>query len=521
MPDTQALVLAGHGSHHDPRSAAPVHAHAGRIHERGCFDTVRAAFWKEQPSLAEVLGTVEAAPIYVVPLMTSEGYFTDRVFPRELGLGDGRVDRQDVRYTAPVGTHERIVDVVLDRVDSVLDDVDHSGVGLALVGHGTERHEQSASATVTQADRLRALDRFAAVEPVFLDQAPAVGDLGELFDVDGVVVVPFFVADGHHVRRDIPDALGLPTRDEPFGGPTPVGEKQVWYTGAVGTAPGLTAVILERAAEAGAGFPGDSGSGSASFSEAERAFLRWLEGGDEISTVAAISGHTRTWGELSISVTATAEGNRRHEIRHLADRDVPTAKLDSLTSPAAVRDQTGTNEIGNHRPLRTAKTLPRGWRAGGLDGEEAIRTVRAVYPASIDHWYREREGTLDVTDFESVIERQAGRYRELDELDSDTLAATIEACCGDCVRRPAWTNDGTADPEPADGAFPCPEPCSFLLEAARSCADTDQPKRPTDDAVDPSVPAAAFNREGNRYRVRFRRARASADRDQENPLPKP
>lgn len=509
MPDTQALVLAAHGSHHDLRSAAPVHAHANRIRERGGFDAVRAAFWKEQPSLAEVLATVEGSTTYVVPLMTSEGYFTDRVFPRELGLEDGRADGDDVRYTPPVGTHERIVDVVLDRVDSVLDDaVNESEVGLALVGHGTERHDESATATVAQADRLRALDRFAAVEPLFLDQAPTVGDLGRVFDVDGVVVVPFFVADGHHVRRDIPDALGLPTRDEPFGGPTPVDGKRVWYTGAVGTAPGLTTVILERAAEAGAGLPGDSGSGPASFSEAARAFLRWLEGGDEISNVVANSGRIRSWGELAITVTPE-DDTRRYAVRHRDDRDVPAAELDHLAAPTAVRKRTGTDDSGNHRPLRTAKTLPRGWLARGFDREEAIRTVRAVYPASIDHWYREREGSFEPTDFSAVIDRQAGRYRELDELDSDTLAATIDACCGDCVRRPEWTDDGTGEPAPAHGDFPCPEPCSFLLEAGRSFADTDQSKRPTGDAVDPSVPAAAFNREGNRYRVRFRRAEAT------------
>lgn len=514
MPAAQALVLAGHGSHHDRRSATPVFEHADRIRERGCFDTVRAAFWKEQPSLAEVLATVEAETTYVVPVMTSEGYFADRVFPRELGLMDPRPGRRDVRYTDPVGTHERLVDVVLDRVASVLDDgVDVSRVGVAVVGHGTDRHAESATATAGQAERLRSRGRFAAVEALFLDQSPRVGELATAFDdaVGDIVVVPLFIADGGHVTRDVPEAMGLPTAGEPFGGPTAVDGKRVWYTRSVGTAPALTDVILERAAEAGATVRGRARRRD--LDRAERAFCRWLEAGGESTSPAPVR---RPWGELAITVTPGADGPR-YAIRHRDDRGVPTTELDRLQTPAAVRELTGVDEGGNHRPLRTARTLPRGWLADGLDREDAVRTVRAVYPASIDHWYRERAGTLDVTSFESVVDRQAGRYRGLDAIEREPLEATVEACCGDCVRRRTWPVDGV-EPERADGAVPCPEPCAFLLEAARSFCDAAPTVGPADERTDPAVPAAAFEREGNRSRVRFRRAMAGHERDR-RPLP--
>lgn len=505
MSADQALVLAGHGSHHDARTAIPVHAHAERVRDRGCFDAVRAAFWKEQPSLAEVLDTVEAATTYVVPLMTSEGYFVDEVFPRELGLVDG--DRADlgrtVRYTDPVGTHEGVVDVVIDRVDAVTAGaVDAAELGLALVGHGTERHAESDAATVLQATRLRALDRFAAVEPRFLDQAPNVTDLPGCFDVRDVVVVPLFIADGLHVTRDIPQAVGLSTGGAAAAGPSAVDGHRVWYTGAVGTAPSLTAVVLERAAEAGA----DIGrTPDRPVSTTERAFLRWLDRGDRAGGRHrdGRDERTRSWGELVVSVTTTADGGRRYGVRHRADRDVPTAALDRLDSPSAVRTRTGTDGAGNHRPLRTARGLPRGWVVDGLEPGAAVRAIRAVYPASIDHWHGERTGTLAATDFDGVVARQAGRYRDLDTLDPETRDRTVEACCGDCVRRRAWSA-GADEPEPTDGAFPCPEPCSFLLEAARSFGDAEGAGARDD--VDPSVPAAAFDRPDNRYRVRFHRA---------------
>jgi sirohydrochlorin cobaltochelatase len=253
---TQALVLVGHGSHLNPDSAAPVFDHADAIRESGAFDEVRESFWKEEPSLREVLRTVESDAAYVVPLFTSEGYFTQRVVPRELRLGEGRDLDVDipVRYADPVGTHDAMTDVIVARAESVTGDPGVGpGVGLAIVGHGTERHEGSGNSTRYHAGRVRERDRFAEVRALFMDEEPDVADaLGHL-DSEDVVVVPLFVADGYHTREDIPEDLGL-TDDHRTGWevPTRVGGRRVWYAGAVGTEPALAEVVLERAVEAGA-----------------------------------------------------------------------------------------------------------------------------------------------------------------------------------------------------------------------------------------------------------------------------
>lgn len=522
MSVDQALVLAGHGSHHDSGSAAPIYEHADRIRRRGCFDAVRPAFWKEQPSLAEVRSTLEAATNYVVPLLTSEGYFAGRVFPRELALNeDASDDESAVTYTEPVGTHERLGEVITDWANAITgDDVNNADIGLALVGHGTERHERSADATVAHATRLRETNRFASVQAAFLDQEPNVADITRRVEDSGLVVVPLFMSNGHHVTRDIPDAIGLTADDGPFGGPTRVNGTRLWYTRAIGTAPTLTAMILDRAAEVGADVRPGLVDPLTITSKAEAAFLRWLEPdrGRESDPRHRPSEQTRGWGELVITVNRTVDHDRFYSIRHGSDREAPRAELDALPSPTAVRERTGLDEGGNHRPLRTARSLPAGWRYETADPGEITRTIRTVYPASIDHWYHARAGTLEVTDFGSVIDRQAGRYRDLDAIEPAALSATIDACCGDCVRRRAWSA-GADEPNPDDESLPCTEPCSFLLEAARSLPEI-QVSDPTEEA-NPSVPAAAFDQPANRYRVRYQRALKARGPDTTEPTTSP
>lgn len=264
MTEAASLVLVGHGSHLDPRSARPVYDHADEIRSRGAFAEVREAFWKEEPSPREVLRTVVPEEVYVVPLFTSEGYFTDRVIPRELRLADGwelDVDKS-VRYADPIGTHETMTDVIVRRAERVTGDSDvGAGVGLAVVGHGTERDENSARATRNHAERLRERGRFDEVRALFMDETPRIDDVTTHFDSNELVVVPFFVADGHHTQVDIPEAIGL-TDDANAGYDVPgeVDGSTVWYAGAVGTEPLVADVVLERAADVGATLDGGDGN---------------------------------------------------------------------------------------------------------------------------------------------------------------------------------------------------------------------------------------------------------------------
>ena len=269
----QSLVIVAHGSHLNPDSSAPTYAHADTIRAAGAFDEVRTGFWKEEPHFREVLRTVEGDDVYVVPLFVSEGYFTEQVIPRELRLDDWDVAAWDsdglsadqatlvaedidreVHYCGPVGTHEAMTDVIVRRAESVTGDPDvGEGVGLAVVGHGTERNENSAKAVEYHADRIRDRDRFDEVRALYMDEDPEVDDLPNFFESDDVVLVPLFIADGYHTQEDIPEDVGLcADYTDGYDVPTVVDDTRVWYAGAVGTEPLMADVVLERAADAGA-----------------------------------------------------------------------------------------------------------------------------------------------------------------------------------------------------------------------------------------------------------------------------
>ena len=269
----QSLVIVAHGSHLNPDSATPTHTHADTIRATGAFDEVRTGFWKEQPSLREVLRTTHGDDIYVVPLFISEGYFTERVIPRELRLegwepelwnSDGisadtatlvasDIDTE-VHYCGPVGTHEAMTDVLVRRAESVTGDPEVvNGFGFAVVGHGTERNENSAKAIEYHTERLRETGRFDEVKALFMDEEPEVDDVTDHFDSEDIIVVPLFIADGFHTQEDIPEDMGL-TDDyrNGYDVPSEVDGHRIWYGGAVGTEELTADVVLERAADAGA-----------------------------------------------------------------------------------------------------------------------------------------------------------------------------------------------------------------------------------------------------------------------------
>ena len=270
---SQALLIVAHGSHLNPDSSTPTYDHADTIRASGAFDEVREAFWKEEPSFREALRTVESDEVFVVPLFISEGYFTEQVIPRELRLegwdpalwdSDGTdasnatLEPGDVgktvHYCGPVGTHDSMSDVIVQRAESVTDDPDvGEGFGLAVVGHGTERNENSAKAIHYHADRIRESARFEEVQALFMDEEPEVDDVTDYFESEDVVVVPLFIADGFHTQEDIPEDMGL-TDDYRtcYDIPAGVDGHRIWYAGAVGTEALMADVVLERAADAGA-----------------------------------------------------------------------------------------------------------------------------------------------------------------------------------------------------------------------------------------------------------------------------
>ena len=184
-PDA-ALLIVAHGSTVNPDSSAPTLAHAAEIRRRKVFAEVECAFWKEEPSLRDALFLFDPESIrevYVVPNFISEGYFTQTVVPRELEL-DGpittRSNGQIWRYCEPVGNHSLMTELLLKRARDVAPDAAPGETSLLIVAHGTDLNENSAVAAKREAEKIRALGKYAAVLNVYMEEAPLVSDWRKL-----------------------------------------------------------------------------------------------------------------------------------------------------------------------------------------------------------------------------------------------------------------------------------------------------------------------------------------------------
>lgn len=255
-----ALIIVGHGSTVNADSSAPTFDHAAEIARRGVFGEVYCAFWKEEPSLRQVLHMVEANDIYVVPNFISEGYFTRTVIPRELELS-GPVTQRDgrtIKYCEPVGNHPRMTELLLRRAAEVAPGVPPEKTSLFIVGHGTDLNENSAVAAKREVQNIAARGVYAEVLNAYMEEDPLIAKWDEHAAQPNVVIVPFFISDGLHSYEDIPVLLGIATES---GGAASATDKEIfrhnpyqlrgrslYYASSIGTEPLFADVILEQVA---------------------------------------------------------------------------------------------------------------------------------------------------------------------------------------------------------------------------------------------------------------------------------
>ena len=262
-PDT-GLLIVGHGSTVNPDSSAPTLAHAVEIRWRNIFGEVQCAFWKEEPSLRDARFLFDPETIRevcVVPNFISEGYFTQTVIPRELEL-NGRITKrangQTWYYGDPVGNHSLMTDLLVQRAREIAPDIPESEASLLIVAHGTDLNENSAVAAKREAAKIHALNRYASVMNVYMEEQPLVSDWQLLTSTRNVIVVPFFISDGLHSYQDIPLLLGIPSerstsskanevfRREPYR----IDDRSLFYASSIGTDPRMADIIIEQATSA-------------------------------------------------------------------------------------------------------------------------------------------------------------------------------------------------------------------------------------------------------------------------------
>lgn len=274
-------------------------------------------------------------------------------------------------------------------------------------------------------------------------------------------------------------------------------------------------------------------------------FLRWLERATEGKTVPERydelhDGITRTWGQIEITVTLGRNGQRSYHLQHVDQEprgnleNESNTTVEQYSNPGDAREIARSDENGRFRPLKTAPTLRSGWAFSGLDPSELVQTVDFLYPATIPNWYRERTGNLDVTHWRETVSRQTGIYQVVQTWDrgegSDHVEWVTESCCVDsvCLKRREWHYDEETelDTPGGDGEFPCREPCSFVIAAARQFTKhhgqktrtyelelTPPEKRQLETLIEAvadgrisEIRDAEFDDGANRYRARFLRA---------------
>ncbi len=268
-----AVILLGHGTTLNAESATPVFQHAAELRRRGIFGEVREAFWKQPPQIKEVMGNVAAKRVFIVPMFISEGYFSDAVIPKELGFDEAdegatrvlRREEQTLVYCKPIGTHPSMTNVLLARAKGVIEKFPFprppslKETTLFIAAHGTDRNSKSREPAELQVELIRAKQIYADVQAVFLDEEPRITAVHQLAQTKNVVVVPFFISDGLHVREDIPVLLGAPERmvkkkleegQPSWRNPMEVKGKLIWLASSVGTEPLVADVIVERVREA-------------------------------------------------------------------------------------------------------------------------------------------------------------------------------------------------------------------------------------------------------------------------------
>ncbi len=463
------VLLVAHGSARSGESAGPVLALAGALSDRG-FPEVRAAFWKEEPFLHQALELMRSEVVLVLPVFLAEGYFTRTVVPRELGLrpGENRVGDRAVHLLSPLGAAEGMATIVAELArDGLPRETDPSSALLIVLGHGTPRDPGSADAVLAVSARLNRDRTFGRVAPAFIDQEPRLEDEVRGAREATIVVVPFLVSSGWHGGTTVPQELQR--------------LRSVVYTQPVGNHPSIVTLaetILLRATPSRTAVP--AGSSPHCLARLERALEDRLK---------------RSEAVVLLQATCRAEQDGSFELRHVDD--VARTDLAPIAGPHELSALARRRADGQHRPLRTAADLARGWRLRAPDIPELIEALLELYGPALVDWHLGESGALPTASFMETAERQTGMYAGLTQAEPPAVESGIRRTCDGipCLRTRLWGVEDTVGGGSASEAeqrslrlvVPCPRPCPILLSSVLDLTLDGRPAEGADRGVDDPV----------------------------------
>lgn len=437
-----ALLIVGHGSTENPDSSTPYFEHAEEIRKRGLFAEVHCCFWKEEPSMREALYMIDAEEVYIVPDFISEGYFTQDIIPRELGLSGAttQVGGKTLHYTLPVGVHPSMTGLILRRAREVAPDAAPGETTLIITGHGTGLNQNSTKAIRDQVKHIISSGAgYRHVTDAFMEEPPFIAEWDGMAPTQNVVVVPFFISDGLHSYQDIPVLLGIESevgaaasqREVFRHNPHHLRGKTLYYSSAIGTERLIADVILDQIEDFDRTH---QPTGPAAPAE-KTPITEFLE--------RAIQDGIHRIGEIEILSTDTGYALCHHAdaaaVRESAHRD-----LETHHTPAAARDLSIYAEDGEYRFNKTQPNLRRGWVMNLSSVEDLRLALDHFYPAAIGLWKASLEGTLHTQDLRPKLERQTGMYRSARFISTEGAQEAVAKVYGPgnpCSQRVLWQID--------------------------------------------------------------------------------
>ncbi|MDE2950570.1 MAG: hypothetical protein OXT68_07360 [Chloroflexota bacterium] len=440
-----ALILAGHGSHISPNTAGVVWSYVDRLRALGMAEEITACFWKEPPALHQVLDTVKATQIFVVPVFTARGYFTSAVIPTEMAL-HGPVTRREgktITLTRPLGEHPAMASVVRNIVRVHIDEheLDRADTAVAIIGHGTRRNPNSRATTRYQAKVLRDMNWVGEVVDVYLDDEPEIPSIYRRTRAANIIALPYFLAPGSHVSIDVPRALGLSDRLAPQR----VAGRNVYYTGPLSGDESICSAIRELALEAG--LPPRRNPNADAWGGFPKA------GRD--SLVKALKGRTNQNKPLRFGQVMITEKRVWH-----CDNDAGSAPMSSAAQlRACLREDP-------FRPLPTSADLSAGWHVDIDRPAQAQAVLETVYPGLIADWAAKQRENFLAEPLKVTSERQVGMFKGIHNLAAEVIERTVAKVCGACVRQPTWRQD-----EPGSD-LPCKAACNYWLSSAAKLGES-------------------------------------------------
>jgi sirohydrochlorin ferrochelatase len=208
------LVVVGHGSPGLPDAGRSTLALADALGAAGRYDSVRPAFFRQAPFLAEVLeGLPAGSAVTVLPHLAADGGLRRTRLPALLARHGGHLGAVSVLPAA--GCLPGLSCLIAARAGAL------GATAILLAGHGSSRGP----------DASRSLRALAADLPggraLFLEEAPYLRDWRTHVGESRILVVSLLAGGGRHARHDLPAALGLAAAGEETG-PFRVAQRTLW-----------------------------------------------------------------------------------------------------------------------------------------------------------------------------------------------------------------------------------------------------------------------------------------------------